>query len=55
MAMDSRIAMIGMMMMADPSSDNIPLKLISCSGPSSVAFSGIENGGTSNGGTPASI
>ena len=55
MAMDSRMAMMGMMMMADPSSDNIPLKLISCSGPSPVALAGMENGGASKGGTPALI
>ena len=39
MAIDSRMAMMGMMMMADPSSDNIPLKLISsCGSPSPVAL-----------------
>ena len=55
MAMDSRIAMMGMMMMAELSSDNIPENDISWSGPCSVALAGMENGGAEKGGTPASI
>ena len=56
MAIDSRMAMMGMMMMADPSSDNIPLKLISsCGPPSPVALAGMEKGGGAKGGTLPSI
>ena len=56
MAIDSRMAMMGIMMMAEPSSDNIPLKLISsCGSPSPVALAGMENGGRAKGGTLPSI
>ena len=55
MAMDSRMAMMGMMMIAELSSDNIPENDISWSGPSAVALAGIEKGGAEKGGTPASI
>ena len=55
-AMDSRMAMMGMMMMADPSSDIMLPKLISSSGwPGPVALAGMEKGGSVKGGTPASI
>ena len=56
MAMDSRMAMMGMMMMADPSSDIMLPKLISSSGwPPPVALAGMEKGGSVKCGTPASI
>ena len=48
--------MIGMMMIADPSSDNIPLKLMSsCGSPSPVALAGMEKGGGAKGGIRPSI
>ena len=56
MAIDSRMAMMGMMMMAEPSSDNIPLNPISsCGCPSWVALAGIEKGGGEKGGIRPSI
>ena len=56
MAIDSRMAMMGMMMMADPRSDNIPLKFISsCGSPSPVTLARMEKGGGAKGGTLPSI
>ena len=53
-AMDSRIAMMGMMMIAAPSSFTISPKPIS-SKPRPLAFAGMEKGGGWKFGTPPSI